>query len=240
MGGSSPPGNHIEEAAKKFVLEQVILISRIPKVCVSKNGTLFIRNKFGTFLHHFGIQQEFSSVGHPQGNGTNKDANKIIFYGIKKRLREVKGLWVEELSWVLWATRTTLRSSTGETPFILAYGIYVLVPVEVSLDSYCMEVYNMKNNEFGLRVNMDLLEENREVAHQRNLKYQLQASQYYDQNIKKRSFQVGDLVLRELATSMPTKQGKVQPNQKAPYSVIDIIQPCNIRELRELYYVNIM
>lgn len=66
---------------------------------------------------------------------------------------------------MLWATRTTLRSSTGETPFILAYGIYVLVPVEVSLDSYCMEVYNMKNNEFGLRVNMDLLEENREVAH---------------------------------------------------------------------------
>lgn len=44
-----------EEAAKNFVFEQVILRFKIPKVCVSKNGTQFIENKFRRFLHHFGI-----------------------------------------------------------------------------------------------------------------------------------------------------------------------------------------
>lgn len=45
-----------EEAAKTFMLEQVILIFGILKVCVSDNGTQFMGNKFRKFLHHFGIQ----------------------------------------------------------------------------------------------------------------------------------------------------------------------------------------
>lgn len=46
----------IEEAAKKFMLEQVILRFGIPKVCESENGSKFIGSKFRKFLHHFGIQ----------------------------------------------------------------------------------------------------------------------------------------------------------------------------------------
>lgn len=102
-----------EEAAKKFFLEQIILRFGIPMVCVSDNGTQFIGSKFRKFLVVFGIQQRFSSVGHPQGNGKIEAANKIIFEGIKKRLGGAKGFWVEELP---WAYRTTPRSSTGETP----------------------------------------------------------------------------------------------------------------------------
>lgn len=50
------------------------------------------------------------------------------------------------------------------------------------------EFFNVENNEFGLRANVDLLEEERVKAHQRNLKYSLQAAQYYDSGIKRRSF----------------------------------------------------
>lgn len=98
-----PLATNTEEEAKKFMLEQVILRFRIPKVCVSDNGTQFVGNKIRKFLHHFGIQQKLSSVGHPQGNGVIEAANKIIFDGIKKRLGEAKGLWAKELPWVLWA-----------------------------------------------------------------------------------------------------------------------------------------
>ncbi|XP_074356459.1 uncharacterized protein LOC141696177 [Apium graveolens] len=133
-------------------------------------------------------------------------------YVAKKILGEAKGRWVEELPWVLWAYQTTPRSSTGETPFRLAYGTNVLVPVEMGPESYGTEFYNVKVNNFGLRVNVDLLEEEREASHQRNIKYLLQAAQHYDSGIKKRSFGVGDLVQRELAISMPTRRGKLQPN----------------------------
>lgn len=149
-------------------------------VCVSDNGTQFIGSKFRKFLAKFGIQQRFSSVGHPQGNGAIEAANKIIFDGIKKRLEDGKGLWAEELPYVLWAYRTTPRSSTGETPYRLAFGTYALMPAEVGLESYRTQVFNVKTKEFGLQANVDLVEEEREVAHQRNVRYQLQASQYYD------------------------------------------------------------
>ncbi|XP_074346549.1 uncharacterized protein LOC141685339 [Apium graveolens] len=162
---------------------------------------------------------------HPHGNGAIEVANKIIFQGIKKRLGDAEGRWAKELPWVLWAYRTTPRSSTGETPFRLASGTDALVPVEVGLESYINKVYNVEINNFGLRANVDLLEEEREVAHKRNIKYLLQAAQYYDLGIKKRSFSIGDFVLRELAASIPTRQGKLQPNWEGPYKMIVIVLP---------------
>ncbi|XP_074352999.1 uncharacterized protein LOC141692159 [Apium graveolens] len=70
-----------EEAVKKLFLEQVILRFGIPKTCISDNGTQFIGNKFRKFMHHFGIEQKFSSVAHPQGNGAIEAGNKVIFLG---------------------------------------------------------------------------------------------------------------------------------------------------------------
>ncbi|XP_074347595.1 uncharacterized protein LOC141686459 [Apium graveolens] len=107
----------------------------------------------------------------------------------------------------------------------MAYGTEALVPVEVGLESYRIETYNVVTNSFGLKANVDLLEEEREASHQRNMRYLLQAAQHYDSNAKKRSFGVGDLVLRELAASMPAKQGKLQPNWEGPYKMIEIVHP---------------
>lgn len=131
------------EATKKFMLEEVILRFDTPIICVSDNYAQFIGNKFKKFLYHFGILQKLSSVGHPQDNGAIEAANKIIFNGIKKRLGEAKGLWAEELPWVLWAYWTTLPIVEGETPFRLASGTDALIPVEVSPDSYRTEMFNV-------------------------------------------------------------------------------------------------
>ncbi|XP_074337302.1 uncharacterized protein LOC141674494 [Apium graveolens] len=114
---------------------------------------------------------------HPLATITEEAAKKfmleqvILRFGISKRLGEAKGLWAEELSWVLWAYRTTPRSSTGETPFRLTYGTDALLPIEVGLESHRTEVFGIESNKVGLRANIDLLEEEREAAHQRNLKF---------------------------------------------------------------------
>lgn len=94
-----------------------------------------------------------------------KAANKIIVNGIKKILGEANELWAEELPWVLWAYQTIPRSFTGETPFRLAYDTNALILIEVVFESYQNEVFNMENNKFSLRENVDLLEEEREAAH---------------------------------------------------------------------------
>jgi hypothetical protein len=77
---------------------------------------------FKEFCSDLGIKNFFSSPGYPHSNGQAKVSNKVILNGIKRRLEEAKGKWVEELPSVMWTHRTTIRKSIGETPFALAYG----------------------------------------------------------------------------------------------------------------------
>ena len=50
--------------------------------------------------------------------------------GLKKRLDDAMGKWMEELSRVLWTYRTTPRRSIGETPFLMTYGAETIIPLE--------------------------------------------------------------------------------------------------------------
>jgi hypothetical protein len=84
--------------------------------------------------------------------------------GIKKRLQWAKGRWVEELSSILWAYRTTPRSSIGETPFSLTYKVEAVIPLEIGLPTIHTEYYDPTLNETSLSTELDLAEERRESA----------------------------------------------------------------------------
>ena len=76
------------------------------------------------------VKHHFASVEHPQSNGQAEVANKIIMNGLKKRMVEAQESWVDHLYPVLWGYRTSVQSSTGETPFRLTYGCEAMIPVE--------------------------------------------------------------------------------------------------------------
>ncbi|GJT43580.1 reverse transcriptase domain-containing protein [Tanacetum coccineum] len=63
-----------------------------------------------------------TSVAHPQANGLVERANRSLMEGIKTRLGRERAGWVDELPNVLWAHRTSIKQSNGETPFSLTYG----------------------------------------------------------------------------------------------------------------------
>nr|XP_009762885.1 PREDICTED: uncharacterized protein LOC104214860 [Nicotiana sylvestris] len=88
---------------------------------------------------------------------TDPDANE-------KHLQEAKGNWPEVLPDVLWAYRTTAKTSTGETPFSLVYGAEALIPVEIGEPSTRFMQATEESNSEEMRVNLDLLEGRREAA----------------------------------------------------------------------------
>ncbi|XP_043717770.1 uncharacterized protein LOC122665684 [Telopea speciosissima] len=136
--------------------------------------------------------------------------NKILLDGIKKKLETAKGLWVEELPSTLWAYRTTTRLATGETPFMLAYGTEVVIPVEVRETSMMVQFYNPEVNDEELRVNLDLLEEIRETARVKNVAHQQRTAPHYNSKLKAKRFHQGELVLRPDSTSGRRKRGKLR------------------------------
>ena len=86
---------------------------------------------------------------------------------IKTRLEGVKGIWLEELSSVLWAYRTTARTSMGETPFRLTYGNEAVIPAEIGITSYRVDNQDEVRNDEAIRLQLDLVDEVRAIAEQR-------------------------------------------------------------------------
>ena len=91
---------------------------------------------------------------------------------IKVWLEEAKSAWPKELPNVLWAYKTTVRTPTGETPFRLTYGTEVVIPIKVGVNSIRREAFNEDSNNDQLRVNLDYLDEVRDEASRKMMKYQ--------------------------------------------------------------------
>ena len=75
-----------------------------------------------------GIKKHFSSVAHPQSNDHVEAVNKTIKLNMEKKLLRCKGSWVDELPGVMWAYRTTTRTTTNHTLFAMTYGIEAVNP----------------------------------------------------------------------------------------------------------------
>ena len=71
---------------------------------------------------------------------------------------------------MLWAYRTTVRTPTGETLFKLAYGSEAVIPTEVHMANHRVTMYQDKDNEEQLRLNLDLIDEVRTDAEERTVK----------------------------------------------------------------------
>ncbi|GJV86268.1 reverse transcriptase domain-containing protein [Tanacetum coccineum] len=115
-----------------------------------------------------------------QTNGLVERANRSLGEGIKARLDRHKGRWVEELSHVLWAHRTTIKVSTGDTPFSLVYGTEAVIPAEIGMPTIRTAEVNITTNDDERRIDLDILEERREQAAIREEKAKLKMKGYYD------------------------------------------------------------
>ena len=132
-GRKSLPFSNIHDVnAKSFLWKSIITRFRIPWAVISDNGTQLESKHFKGFSSSLDIINFFSSPAYPQANGQAEVSNSYT-RSKKKRLEEVRGKWVEELPNVMWTHKTTKRRSIGETPFALAYGVEVVIPLEIEL-----------------------------------------------------------------------------------------------------------
>ncbi|KAL5547923.1 hypothetical protein UlMin_003154 [Ulmus minor] len=134
--------------------------SLILYLAVSKGA--FENEKIRSICRNLGITKVFSSPAHPKSNGQVEAVNKTIKYTLKKKLEKSKGAWVDELPLVLWSYRTSFRTTIGETPFSLAYGMDVVIPVELGIPTFRVENFSEKDNDILLALALDILEEKRE------------------------------------------------------------------------------
>ena len=99
---AEPLANIRDMDAKKFILKNIITRFKIPHALISDNGLQFDSKTFRRYYCDLGITNRYSTPACPQGNRQTEAVNKVIVNGLKKRLDDAKGRWVEELPHVLW------------------------------------------------------------------------------------------------------------------------------------------
>ena len=159
---AEPLANIRDVDVKKFLWENIVTRFGIPHTLISDNGLQFDSKSFRRYCCELGITNRYSTSAYPQGNGQAEAVNKVILSGLKKRLDDAKGIWVEELPHVLWTYRTTPRRSTGETPFSMSNGAEAVIPIETGFPTSRTQSFNPSNNVELLEKSLDLIEERRE------------------------------------------------------------------------------
>ncbi|GJV80766.1 reverse transcriptase domain-containing protein [Tanacetum coccineum] len=121
---------------KKFMWDNIVCRFGLPRVIVTDNRTQFVNDPFKGWCESLNIKQMNTTVAHPQANGLVERANKSLMEGIKARLGRERAEWVDELPNILWAHRTSLKQSNGETPFSLTYGSEAVIPAEIGMPTH--------------------------------------------------------------------------------------------------------
>ncbi|XP_070014195.1 uncharacterized protein [Nicotiana sylvestris] len=132
---------------------------------------------------------------------------------MKKKLKNAKGLWPELLSEVLWAYRTTPKTSTEETPYSLVYETDTVILVEVGEPSVRYSNESRPSNDESRRQDIDEAEERRDMAYIRMIAQKQQVESYYNKKDKIRPLKVGDYVLKaKTQASKDPREGKLGTN----------------------------
>nr|XP_023914203.1 uncharacterized protein LOC112025750 [Quercus suber] len=126
------------------------------------------------------IKNHYSSPAHPQANGQVEVTYRSLLKILKTQLEGAKGIWPEKLPSILWAYRTTTRTSTGETPFRLMYESKAVIPAEVKLTSYRTDNHDESKNDKAMHLQLDLVDEVRVTIEQRLTRYQDRMAKHYN------------------------------------------------------------
>ncbi|GJY14903.1 reverse transcriptase domain-containing protein [Tanacetum coccineum] len=154
-------------------------------------------------------------------NGLVERANRSLGEGIKARLDERSKDWIRELSHVLWAHRTMIKSSNGETPFSLTYGTKAVTPAEIGMPTLRTAEVDLSKNEEALEINLDLIEEKREQAAIEEAKSKAKMEKYYNSKVRDTSFRPGEMVYRSNDARHAKDGGKLSPKWEGPYEVLE-------------------
>ncbi|GKA20521.1 reverse transcriptase domain-containing protein [Tanacetum coccineum] len=206
---------------KKFIWDNIVCWFGLPGEIVTDKWKAYRDNPFKDWCEKLCIRQCFASVKHPQANGLVERANRSLGEGIKARLDERSKDWIGELSHVLWAHRTMIKSSNGETPFSLTYGTEAVIPAEIGMPTLRTAELDLTKNDEALGINLDLIEEKREQAAIQEAKSKAKMEKYYNSKVRSTSFRPGEMVYRSNDASHAKDGGKLGPKWEGPYEVAE-------------------
>jgi hypothetical protein len=212
-------------------LDKLVHRYGLPHRIITDMGSIFNNHQFWEYCENSGIDVQYVLVAHPRANGKVERANGMVLDALKKRLHNAAnskgGKWIKELPNALWGLRTQPSKPTGQSPYFLVYGSDAILPADVIWNSPAVEHYDEGVSEDSRRVDIDGLEEARCLALVQSARYLEGIWRYHDRNVKERSFNVGDLVLRRIQNTEGLH--KLSSPWEGPFTIAKVTGPGSYR-----------
>jgi hypothetical protein len=208
---------------ERFIRNNIITRYGVPHELISDNGKNFIAKRVEDYLQQFKIQHHRSSPYRPQMNGAVESANKNLIKILKKTVESGRD-WHEKLVYALWAYRTSIRTSTGMTPYSLVYGTEAVLPMEVEIPSLrVLKEAKLTEAEWveDRIAQLNLIDEKRLQAMHHAQCYQRKVARAFQRKVKPRELKPGDLALKVLHHA--DAHGKFKPNWQGPFVVKKVL-----------------
>uniref|UniRef100_A0A2N9GQ00 Integrase catalytic domain-containing protein n=1 Tax=Fagus sylvatica TaxID=28930 RepID=A0A2N9GQ00_FAGSY len=213
-------------AVTNFIRKHIITRFGIPHKIISDNGTPFVNKNVREVLEHYRIKHRRSTPYYPQGNGQAEATNRMLLRILSKMVFDYEKGWSSHLADTLWAYRGSTKTATGFTPFSLVYDTDAISPTELLVPSlrilHGMDLEADADICAEARVaDLEGLEEARELAQIRSLRYHQKLADAYEKTLKTRIFAKGQMVLRtvdHVRKGLPSPS-KFAPNWEGPYLI---------------------
>ncbi|XP_075086242.1 uncharacterized protein LOC142168962 [Nicotiana tabacum] len=148
---------------------------------------------------------------------TNKNIKRIL-----RKIVENHMQWHEKLSFTLLGYRTTMRTFTEETPYMLVYGTEAVIPAEVEIPSLrVIREAKLDDAEWiWVREEQLMLVDEKiiDVVCHGKL-YQNRMASVFNKRVKPRQFAPGQLVLKKIFPHQEKDKENFAPNWQDPYVV---------------------
>jgi hypothetical protein len=179
-------------------LEDIIARFGCPSRIVTDNAASFKSKPLIKFCEQFQISLIHSTPYYPQGNGLAESSNKSLIKLIKRLLEDNKRAWDSKLKFALWADRVTTKTSLGTSPFQLVYGTEAVLPTQLALPvAKFFQDYEEEPDHMVRRIHqMVEVQQIREQVMDAAHSHQQKVKHAFDRKVKKKEFEIEDLVLK--------------------------------------------
>nr|GEX60426.1 reverse transcriptase domain-containing protein [Tanacetum cinerariifolium] len=120
-----------------------------------------------------------------------------------------------------YALRFQFTASNNEAEY---EALIAVIPAEIGMPTYRTTAVDVVNNDEELRLNLDLLEERRELAVMSEAMSKSKMMKYYNFRVRGVAFKPGDFVYRSNDASHAVAGGKLGPKWEGPYEVTDALE----------------
>jgi hypothetical protein len=206
------------ETVAKFIIEQIVLRSGLPRIIQTDRGTNFTSDLFQEMTKMLGIRHNISTAYHPQSQGVVERSHATLTDCLAMYVGSDQKDWDRMISHCVFAINTSVNETTKYSPFFLIHGREPLLPKEVELGI---------TQHVMLEEILRRMQEARALAGERIHIQQNKNAERLNTHRRDGEFSIGDQVLLRKFVKKKNLSSKLMHYYYGPYVIVQKVSDVN-------------